>query len=34
MKKRYNVRFIIVPRKDIGKKIIELLNAKTKNKTK
>lgn len=34
MKKRYNVRFIIVPRKDIGKKIIELLNAKTKSKTK
>jgi len=28
MKKRYNVRFIIVPRKDIGKKIIELLQDK------
>lgn len=26
MKKRYGVRFIIVPRKDMGKKIIELLN--------
>ena len=34
MKKRYNVRFIIVPRKDMAKKIIELLNTKTKNKTK
>jgi len=33
MKKRYNVRFIIVPRKDMGRKIIELLN-KTKTKTK
>jgi ERCC4-type nuclease len=26
MKKRYDVRFIIVPRKDMGKTIIELLN--------
>ena len=26
MKKRYGVRFIIVPRKDMGKKIIDLLN--------
>lgn len=33
MKKRYNVRFIIVPRKDMGRKIIELLN-KNKIKTK
>ena len=28
MKKRYNVRFIICPRKDMGKKIIELLGGK------
>lgn len=26
MKERYNVRFILVPKKDMGKKIIELLN--------
>lgn len=26
MKERYNVRFILVPRKDMGKKILELLN--------
>lgn len=29
MKERYGVRFIIVPKKDMGKKIIELLNLPT-----
>lgn len=28
MKERYNVRFILVPKKDMGKKIIELLGGK------
>ena len=28
MKKKYNIRFIIVPKKDMGKKIIELLGGK------